>query len=138
MSDATTLYYANPFPLWSITQMCYLVCSNSCRMGRLHSVGQPIKGTLTVLKNCSPQEPWWTWLTRLVSDTKLMCLYRQHVCDHHIIKNYLHVPYSPENTPPSNLRPPSQSRKCIAEVFSTSIIRPLTPSNYGRFNNSSC
>ncbi len=50
------------------------VCSHSCRMGGLHSCGQPIKGTLTVLKSCSPQEPWWTWLTRWVSHTKLMCL----------------------------------------------------------------
>ncbi len=68
------LYYskinnANPLPL-----LYDLACSHSCRMGVLHSCGQPGKVTLTVLESCSPQEPWWTWLTKWVSDTKLMCL----------------------------------------------------------------
>ncbi len=40
------------------------VCSHSCSLGGLHSIGQPGKVILTVLKSCSPQEPWWTWLTR--------------------------------------------------------------------------
>ncbi len=47
----------------------WLLCSHSCRMGRLHSWGQPGEVTLTVLKSCSPQELWWTWLSRWVSDT---------------------------------------------------------------------
>ncbi len=50
------------------------VCSHSCRLGTLHSWRQPVKVTLTLLESCSPQEPWWTWLARCVSDTKLMCL----------------------------------------------------------------
>ena len=45
------------------------VCSHSCRMGGLHSWWQPGEVKLTVLESCSPQEPWWTWLTRWVSDT---------------------------------------------------------------------
>ncbi len=50
------------------------VCSHSCRMGGLHSIGQRWEVTLTVLVSCSPQELWWTWVTRWVSDTELMCL----------------------------------------------------------------
>ena len=84
----------------------FSVYSHSCRMGGLHSWWQPVKVTLTVLESCFPQEPWWTWLTKWVYDTKLMCLYRQHVHDHHIIRNYLHVPYSPENIRPLRIYAP--------------------------------
>ncbi len=59
--------FANPVPLlYYHTDVLskVTVCSHSCRMGGLHSMWQPGEVTLTVLESCSPQEPWWTWLTR--------------------------------------------------------------------------